>query len=385
MEDLLYLDKDEKIIKFNPLQGLDWTEHISPFDPENPVRKRWMKLWEKTDFDPTPVESERLRKVRFGMITNLISGKNKHKNYNRVLYENIICHQGIVRESGSLKNLPEIIHEFKESGVNVIIVNGGDGTMGAVATEVFHTWEGEMPAFVPLRGGTMNATAAAIGIPRTPSAVLLDRLVRVINSKQGGLIEHWIGTLRVNDPRRPRDTFGFVFANGLAYEYDRYIYSLGDTGRKNAFIGFLLLNLHGLFGTRLGEEVWRNIPAKVTIDGKPLEFDTIKILVASTIYNLPLFLRPFPPPPSAKEGGFTFLINGMRRKEIFKNTYSLLSGKYRGKNHLTGQASEIKLKMNGGYMIDGELWAHNDDVEITVSFGIPLRVWWFEQPAGLFW
>jgi diacylglycerol kinase family enzyme len=66
------------------------------------------------------------------------------------------------------------MREFRAAGVNTIVVNGGDGSLAAAVTEAYYCYgEREMPIFLPLRGGSFNAVAGNIGMPRHPRLELL--------------------------------------------------------------------------------------------------------------------------------------------------------------------------------------------------------------------
>jgi len=58
----------------------------------------------------------------------------------------------------------EIIRQYAEKGVDIVYVNGGDGTLRAVMTEAAK--QSASFAISPMYGGTMNVSAKALNVPR---------------------------------------------------------------------------------------------------------------------------------------------------------------------------------------------------------------------------
>lgn len=77
----------------------------------------------------------------------------------------------IVTESRA--QLPDALARFAEQDVQVLAVNGGDGSLQHVLTEILRrpTFD-RLPAIAPLSGGRTNMSAADIGSAATPATGL---------------------------------------------------------------------------------------------------------------------------------------------------------------------------------------------------------------------
>ena len=92
---------------------------------------------------------------------------NPHSRSNRQNPERIKRLGFIVGDKGSCKltndirDLPEIVHEFREKQIDILGISGGDGTNHCTLTTFINEYKDTpLPTIAFLRGGTMNAIAA---------------------------------------------------------------------------------------------------------------------------------------------------------------------------------------------------------------------------------
>jgi hypothetical protein len=326
------------------------------------------------DYTPKPIDWSRIGPVKFGLITNLNAKKNAKGNYDRTAFENIIGHRGLVRESWNLSNLSEIMDEFKREGVNAIVINGGDGTCGSVFTEAYYTYD-ELPAFIPLRGGSLNTIAAMLGIPRTSRTTILERFMRQFRRRGDGLVEKGLGTLRVIDSRRPRNTYGLVFACGLSYNLNSFLYSVN--GHGSLMVGWAIVRMigHGILDTKTGREMWPDSYVDITLDGQRHSMKHFRHFSATTLHRLLPVIQPLPEPdPTFRT--FTYIKTGLDRKTLVRNKVKVAFNRFEHPGHQIGHAREAVLENhNGGYVLDGECFALDESHSITVQAGFPVRIW----------
>lgn len=312
-----------------------------------------------------------------GVISNLKSRQNRVRGYDNRSFERTLGRRGVARSFGSSTELSDAIQGFQNSGVDTIVVNGGDGTFGAVVTEVFHSWSGPRPAFIPLCGGSMNSTARSLGVPRRNVLSVVGDLVERLNGSCRHLMEHDVQTVKVVDEQRERAQYGFVFGSGLVYDYTRYVHSLGGSTAFNSAFGSVLFTINALFNVGRARRVFRDRFGDITVDGEHLALRSFKTAIACGAIFLPSLIRPFPSNRARLRKKFVYLVNGMPRIRLFKQLGSILKGDCRSHLHRTGHASEMTVSCDGGYVLDGEQYPQSAHRAIQVSAGGTVRLLWF--------
>ena len=121
-------------------------------------------------------------------------------------------------ETSSAAAVPEALAALAENDVELLIVNGGDGTLVRTLTEVLahRPFGGRVPMIAPLRGGRTNMSARDIGANRDP----LKGLNEVLMSAREGRIAERVSRRRVLrvDYRPFEDpVYGMFFGAGMIH------------------------------------------------------------------------------------------------------------------------------------------------------------------------
>jgi hypothetical protein len=344
---------------------------------------RWEPPTKKSPYEWRALAGPELARARIGLIHNPRAGRNRKAAYPLRAYQEALGPEALVRETQAPSDLPQVMRELRASGVNTIVVNGGDGSLGAAITEAYFQYgENELPAFVPLHGGSFNAVARNIGVPRLRRLELLRCLRDSLRDSGRGLTEKLVGTIRLHDPRSPRDVFGFILMAGIPYKLDEYIYATGGTDQTTSLYCLGNMLLGGLLGTRLGKRIFSDTPARVCVDGQDCGCSSFKLTVATTVHRLLPVVAPCPPPLGASQRRFSYLVNFMMTRDMFRNTVKLFMNKYHGDSrHLTGHARTLAFQgYQSGYSLDGEMVEASSGVDLGVSHGVPVRMWVREAP-----
>jgi diacylglycerol kinase family enzyme len=153
-----------------------------------------------------------------GVISNGRSRKNK-KNPQRVNeLKYILGNNGIVRETKTIEQLYEAAEEFKERDIDILCINGGDGTNHVTLTAFINVYGNKpLPKIAILRAGTMNTVATSLNIYGKSSDILLN-IIKKYNSGEPFVITHR-NLLKVND-----NQYGFIFGNGIIYNFLKVYY-----------------------------------------------------------------------------------------------------------------------------------------------------------------
>src|SRR4029453_8180733 len=108
--------------------------------------------------------------MRVGVLTNLRAGKN-NKRVQRVLAFLGRQHTLLHEETLDFDRVPEVMREFAEAGVQVLVMNGGDGTLQHALTYLFGpNAPGWRPMIAPIRGGGANKGPSALRAQAGPAA-----------------------------------------------------------------------------------------------------------------------------------------------------------------------------------------------------------------------
>jgi len=204
----------------------------------------------------------------------------------RVLSETLGS-DGIVRITESLPAIEEVAREFRDRDTEILAICGGDGSYHCTLSG-FRAVYGDtpLPMLLPLRAGTINYLADAIGGRRGKPEQVLARVVR--DHRKGRTHETTErDLLRVNGREH-----GFVLSFGTAVNYLRLYYARERQGVWEA--ARLLTRLIGsaLAGTHSARAVFQATNADVGVDGDPVPFRQFTLFFAATVDRIALGFRP---------------------------------------------------------------------------------------------
>ena len=141
-----------------------------------------------------------------GLVSNPYSKKNR-KHPDR-LQKLIDCapDKDLVRLPDSFEKMDAAMEHFRNSKVDVIAINGGDGTVHVALTSMMKVYNGlPLPKIAILKGGTMNMTATNLKL-RGNTVSIFKRVVKAYKERE--LNCRQISLLKVND------RYGFIFGSG---------------------------------------------------------------------------------------------------------------------------------------------------------------------------
>jgi diacylglycerol kinase family enzyme len=198
----------------------------------------------------------------------------------------LIGNRGAAEATGSLDDLYRVAEEFKKESIDLLGINGGDGTIHHTLTAFIKAYgDTPLPPIAILRGGTMNTVANSFGIKGDPSALLFELVDRYHNHDQFDIFEREI--LAVGD------AFGFIFGNGLIYNFLDVYYKTGKPSPPTAAKVLLRGVLSSFVGGRLAKELTRRFRARVTVDGDVWARDDFMAVAAACVEQIGLGFRPF--------------------------------------------------------------------------------------------
>jgi diacylglycerol kinase family enzyme len=223
-----------------------------------------------------------------GVVVNPHARANRNGGAERVRrLEEVVGADGTVRVTESLPAIEEVAREFRDRGTEILAICGGDGSYHCTLTG-FRTVYGDapLPLLLPLRAGTINYVADAVGSRRGRPEQVLARVVR--DYRRGRTHETTErDVLRVNGVEH-----GFVLSFGTAVNYLRIYYAMEKQGPLQAARLLTRLILSALFGTHISRAVFQAIAADVECDGLPVPFRQFTFFFAATVDRIALGFRP---------------------------------------------------------------------------------------------
>ena len=298
------------------------------------------------------------RSLRVGVLSNPLSGGNR-KGLADV--RAILASQSQVshREVQTPADVVSALADFARQEVEVITVNGGDGTIQAVLTGLFYHRPFEtLPLLAILRAGTDSVTARDVGLQGSRVRAL--RMLFAWSSTREGsatIVDRSI--LRVEGAAKQEPLYGMIFGAAGIYQgiqfTHRNVYTLGARGSLAP-----ALTLARFFWelARGNSDYVTPVPITIALDRHPeRQLDCMLILI-STLERLFLKLRPYWGTESAP---LHYTAIRARSRHLLRSLPSLLRGR-KGRHgtpengYFSHNVHEVRLTFNGGFTLDGELY-----------------------------
>lgn len=228
-----------------------------------------------------------------GVISNAMSHRNRR---GLQAVRDVLAQHGAVshHEIGDMAALPAALDGFAARGVDLVVVNAGDGTVQAVMTHMLNGGGfGAEPALAVLPAGRTNLIAHGVGLAGRPA----DGLARLLARHTAGMalepVGHAVLSLRLGADAVP--THG-MFLGGAAFYRGTMLgretfHPMGAAGRAVVGLSLGLVVLRALFGAN--DHIMRGYAMAMDIDGVPGAERDYFIVLATTLERLMLGLDPF--------------------------------------------------------------------------------------------
>lgn len=222
-----------------------------------------------------------------GVVVNPRAGRNRRAADRAGRLGALLGANGWVRETRSFAHLDDVAAECRARAVDVLGVCGGDGTLARTLTALVRAYGSDaLPRILPLRAGTMNTVARAMGCSRwQPERMLTEIVAEYRSGRALDETEHQL--LRIND-----GTFGFMVGAGVPVGFLRLYYADPEPGAAAALRLLARLTASVFRGTALARDIFALMPATLTCDGAAVPFDRYSVIYASTIEDIGLGFRP---------------------------------------------------------------------------------------------
>ncbi|MCL4558389.1 MAG: hypothetical protein M1491_07140 [Deltaproteobacteria bacterium] len=313
-------------------------------------------------------------RLRCAIVNNMNSGKNKRYRYNRDKFMSFVPDTWRIIDSYSLSDLPPAIHLIKEEGINLLMINGGDGTLQRIITELIQGMpENSLPIILPLRGGTANMVAGNIGVRKNPldTVRILAKYVDDYGKGRETMQVLPVMPLKVTD-RNNGIKYGFAFMNGLIYKVQD-LFTKQENPTFSTVVNLITTTIGGYaIANPKIRKYYSKISADVSIDGTRYPEDRYLLMIAAVFQRLLLWFRPFYSPDAKGVNKFYFAATASDPWILIRNIRAFTTGKQVPPRTFNSPAGQVQIKAECGYALDGEL-VRDRYTDITIGQGPMLR------------
>lgn len=293
---------------------------------------------------------------RIGVISNAKSRRNRREL--PAIRAVLGRHPGVLhRELTEIEELPEILTAFADRDLDLLVVNGGDGTVQAVMTALLNDRPFRvMPRLVLLHGGMTNLAAHRLGWRGKPDEALQRLISRASAGARLRGFRQPVLSLRRTPDEAPLHGFflgtaAFYLGSMMSREM---VHRLGVERSLQAGLSVAYSIWRALFAGRKGE--WaKGHPIGVEADGVAEPARPRFLFVATTLDHLMLGLRPF---WGEGEGAIRWTLVEHPPQRLFLALWPLLRGRPRRwmteAGYRSQRAHRVTLGLDCPIMFDGE-------------------------------
>jgi diacylglycerol kinase (ATP) len=309
-----------------------------------------------------------------GLISNPSSGHNRDQ-FGKVCAHIDRCTNIHHVITNSPADISPALNELAAHNIEVLAINGGDGTVAAILGELlelkpFH----KPPTIALLPGGTANMNAGDIGVRGS----LEKAVARFCEWCEGERTTEGVVAkrtmMRVTTEEMPLPRYGMFLGAGAIIHGTEYAHKeIHSRGLRDDF-SLILGTVRTVWGVLRDDPAFnRHVDIKLTLDdGEPDRYDTL-ILAVSTLHRLAFGMRPFWS-GGAGDVRLTLMEQGCTR--FARTFFSIVCGRpsrnaVPAQGYRSHNANKITIEMCGKINLDGELLEVAGAVNISASS--PLR------------
>lgn len=202
----------------------------------------------------------------------------------------ILGNRGRGAQPSSRAELVEEARRFRDEAIDILAVNGGDGTLHVVLTAFMEAYEGApLPPVALLRGGTMNTIAGGLGVRGKPAELLASLLARTHTDSTLRIAERSI--LLIEGGEKPE--YGFLFGNGLLSNFLAEYYRAADPSPFDAAWLLIRAVASATYGGALIKRLSAPALCRVEVDGVAWPPDRYLAVTLGTVDDIGFGFRPF--------------------------------------------------------------------------------------------
>ncbi len=308
--------------------------------------------------------------MHIGLINNLRAGRS-NKQVWRILnllrsYPHV-CHV----ETDRAGALPDAIADLARRKIDLLIVNGGDGTLQHTLTEILaNDVFDRMPMIAPLRGGRTNMTSLDLGAHRDP----VKGLRAVLDAAGSGTLHERFEhrpVLRVAYDGGRETSYGMFFGVGMIHRAITLTHQLFPKGRAQGSFGAGLVTAGLVVKAAVGSARGVLAPDKLQIllDGELMKGGEYHLAISTSLKRLFWGIQPF---WGNEDSPVRFTAIANKAERFGAAVPGILRG--RVKPWVTPEAGYMsrnvkcaELRLDSGFTVDGETFGPRPDEVVSIT------------------
>ncbi|MFI5323019.1 MAG: diacylglycerol kinase family protein [Thermodesulfobacteriota bacterium] len=290
--------------------------------------------------------------------------------------EDIFVGSALLRTTRNKEDIPGVMDEFRNEGVKLLLISGGDGTICNVLSTYIKLFGADnLPVILPLMGGTINMIGSDAGLRNSQFAICRRLNDIVKRGEPVKVVER--GLLRINDSALSEPYYGFSWIDGFLYRFLIGYYKQG-AGIQVASVMTIKTILTLL--SNGDSSMFKDIDSTVYADGKKLPHDGHVMIIASCLKKLVFGFDIF---ADKSVPGRSFNMVYVREAYIRKERHKLPLGLYMSLksdidgNFVNSAVNTLRVERNKGYIIDGEIFTSDEHRDVLIEAGPVVRIFSF--------
>ena len=222
-----------------------------------------------------------------GVITNPRSRKNLRNPKLAHQLGYILGEKGHFEQPGDLDELELTAERFLEHEIDILCVNGGDGTLHKALTAMVKVYgDTPLPRVALLRGGTMNTIAHGLRLRGRPADLLEYVVSRYHADVPMPHVRRWL--LEIDGQE-----YGFLFANGLIPRFLEQYYDAPQPTPKRAVWLLMRTVMSAFVGGQMAARLTAKVECRAAVDGEEWPLGSWITVAAGTVDDIGVGFRPF--------------------------------------------------------------------------------------------
>lgn len=309
------------------------------------------------------------RGFRVGLISNPASGHNRD-HFERVRRDIDACSaidHRITRDPGELD---VVLRSFARDKIDLLAINGGDGTASAVIGAALDAGCFEsLPPVALLPGGTANMNAGDVGI-RGGLEQAVKRFCAWASDHAGAASYEERCLLRVSLPDAESARYGMFLGGGAVITGTEYAHQhIHSRGLRDDF-SLALGVVRTVWGVlRRDPNFLRPAPMRICADDAPAVHHDALILAISTLERLAFGMRPF---WGAGPGGARLTLIEAGSERFLRSFLSIIAGRptrfvRAGHGYSSLSCDRLSLVTEGTLNLDGEIFPVRGELRVSTT------------------
>jgi diacylglycerol kinase (ATP) len=299
-------------------------------------------------------------KMCIGLLNNPLSGGNRNGLQKIRKAASMVRPRVYQQEVQTPSDVAVTLADFARREVNIVVINGGDGTVQAVLTSIFHNNFFETPPLLAVlrSAGTTSMIAGDIGLNGSRENAL-QRLFSWARTRHRNATVIQRPVLKVQVPSEKNPVYGMFFGTAAIYQATHFclqkVHTRGLRGELGAGVAFARFLLAVFLRDR---KVVSAVPITSRLNQNPPQHRKYLLVLITTLQRLFLGLRPYWGPES-KPLHYTAV--GARPRYFMRVLPSLMRGRQNSRirpanGYISHNVDEVQLTLDSGFNLDGELF-----------------------------